>query len=428
MPKRFSDIQGKLTYLLGRHESLDKALTDAQHNDGDIAHLGVQVGEIVGGCRECLDYCAKDLIDALAPGYLEANSKERVYFPFSRKTLIENKGAFRAIRNSAPAAHDAFLALIGRIEDRAPMDGVGPHYGYGLLKDVNELVNAKKHDSISKTTSVPEAKTLIEHPSGAKMTVAVYDLSDGKSKLLPPPGVLIQKEASRRFIKEFFIDDHEASSLCRSTIKATSVAITEIYESVLGIYDGEVDPYELRKDTEVRLGDRALKNFSPILYRPIVIGVFLRDKEHFHINYEFDGDVNGSPVHHLAVGRFMLEAFRSRVAAKSAEKFRQFIKENWRKVKDQTPTTRSVFEIVIDLPDVHSLELGNGKSYEFDRIVFGIQYKFRTSSAIKQVSYLPEDLSPWMDVIKNLFDSSKPSRITLGNCAEERLQIQCTPK
>lgn len=428
MPQRLSDIQGKLAYLLGRHEGLDKALTDAQHNDGDVSHLGIQVGEIVGGCRECLDYCAKDVIDALAPGYLNANPKERIYFPFSRKALNENKAAFRAIKISFPSAYDALLALIGRIEDRAPMDGVGPHYGYGLLKDVNDLVNDKKHDRISRAIAVPDAKTLVEHPSGFKATVAVYDLSDGKSKLLPPPGVLVQKEASQRSVKEFFVGEHEARALCRNTIKATATSITEIYEGVLGISDAEVDPWELRKDIEVRLGDRALKRFSPILYRPIVVGVYLQDKQHFHLNYEFDGDVKATPEHLLAAGRLLLEVFRTRVAAISADKFRNVIKENWRKVKDQEPTTISVFESVIDLPDVHNLDLADGSSYEFDRIIFGIQYKFRTASSTKQISYLPDDLTQWMSVIKNLFDSSKPSRVLVGNCVDGRLQIQCVPK
>lgn len=428
MPQRLSDIQGKLAYLLGRHESLDKALTDAQHNNGDIAHLGIQVGEIVGGCRECLDYCVKDVIDVLAPGYLSANTKERVYFPFSRKALNESRTAFHAIRNSAPSAYDALLTLVGKIEDRAAMDGVGPHYGYGLLKDINELVNDKKHDRISRATSVPDAKTLVEHPSGFKTTVAMYDLSDGKSKLLPPPGMLIQQEASQRLVKEFFVGEHEARALCRSAIKATAVAITAVYESVLGLPDGEVDPWELRKEIEVRLGEKALKRFSPILYRPILIGANLREKKQFHVKYEFDGDVKESSDQFVAVGRFLLEIFRSRVAAMTADKFRRFIRDNWRKVADQTPTTISVFEIVIDLPDVHCLELADGTYFEFDRIIFGIQYKFRTTSSIKQVSYLPDDLSQWMEVIKNLFDSSKPSKVLIGNCVNDRLQIQCSIK
>lgn len=423
MPNRLSDIQDKLAYLLMRHEELSKKLTEAQHSDAEIEYLGIQVGEIVGGCRECLDYCMKDIADSLMPGYLDGRNKEKIYFPFSRKAVSDGKGFFRALEQSNPNTYRSLLDLIGQIEDGAEMDGIGPFYGYGLLRDINNLVNDKKHDKITRTISVPKAKTLVEHPSGARMTFSMYDLSSGKSESMPPIPVIIQKEATQCFIKDFFVGEHEADALCGSAIKAVSTIITGFYEELLSLEDGEVNPWELRKELEVRLGDRALRTFSPILSRPIGIGLYLKEKRQIHIDYHFDGEIKNTPMHLVPAGRFLLEIYRRRFAAINEGKFRQFIKENWRSVADQTPTTKSYYELVINLPDVHEIELENGDIHKFDRIVFGIQYKFRTKSQTTQESFLSKDDGNWLTSLRNMFDASVPIRISLKGGAGRLFQI-----
>ena len=60
---RSHDIKTKLAYTLTKYKEVQAEINIAEDQDTDVPFLGQKAGEIISGCRECLDYCAKDIAD-----------------------------------------------------------------------------------------------------------------------------------------------------------------------------------------------------------------------------------------------------------------------------------------------------------------------------------------------------------------------------
>ena len=105
---RSDDIKAKLTYTLTKYKELQTEISVAEDNDDDVRFLGQKAGEIISGCRECLDYCAKDFADSyILP--LSNNSKLkskykqgklRAYFPFYIGQLENKNSLFYELLNT----------------------------------------------------------------------------------------------------------------------------------------------------------------------------------------------------------------------------------------------------------------------------------------------------------------------------------------
>lgn len=331
MTERLNDIREKLDFILEKHEQLITELKKATTQDIDIKNLGIKVGEILGGCRECLDYCIKDIAHQLTPGYIENNPSERFYFPLSSSQIKRNKGIFKEIEKKKPEEHKALIEIARKIEYGAPLDGLGFHYNYSIIKIANELVNDKKHNKITETRHLENAKTLVEFSSGVQVKFSAYRIKDDGYKIIPGAPVATNQSASKRLVKEFFIGDHEVDRICESTIKATAAAIFEAYESVIKIEDPEVNPWELRKSEEDRLGDQALKRLSPISYTPIAITLCNDSGPVIITKYNSKGETVETPERLYSTSKLFLELFNRHTATDVDKFFREHIKENWKK-------------------------------------------------------------------------------------------------
>lgn len=378
MTKRLADIREKLDFILEKYESLDSELKEATTKGADIKNLGIKVGEILGGCRECLDYCVNDIVETLLPSYSIKKPKERFYFPFSTRRLTGNSGVFKEIQKQEKEKFESLLGIIKKIETGATLDGLGIHYNYSLIKLVNDLVNKKKHNKITETKHMEEAKTLVEFPSGIKAKLSAYTINDDGYKIIPSAPILTDKSASKRLIREYFIGDHEVDRICECSIKATAHIISEAYESILEIDDPEVNPWELRKTKDDRLADRSLKKRLPIAYSPIVTGLYDNETSIITVRNTFDGKHLETPKENHGISNFLRELFYRSLAPSVDAKFRNHIRENWREVADQEEETVSVFESHIESKEHIKVILENNKEYKFNKIVFGIQFKFNT--------------------------------------------------
>ena len=95
---RSADIRDKLAYTLLKFHELSNVVRAAQKSEGEVPYIAQKVGDILSGCRECFDYCAKDIADRfiatssnqkLAIRYVAG--KEKAYFPFFSDQLKSGK-------------------------------------------------------------------------------------------------------------------------------------------------------------------------------------------------------------------------------------------------------------------------------------------------------------------------------------------------
>lgn len=399
MSARFDDIRQKLSYMLRQYELLEMEIRAAEKDDQELEHLGIRVGEIIGGCRECLDYCLKDLLSEVVE--LSGGALKNAYFPFSLDAINRDTRVFPSIRKIRPDLYKFLVDLADKIDNSAEMEGLGFFYGYGFLRQLNNLVNEKKHDKVTRSAVHKNAKTLIEHPSGASVSMEIFDLTDGVKKIIPAIPVLTNTDSIQKPISTLMVGDFKADEVCRLAIKSVSQVVTSIYEGFFNIEDPEVDPWELRKSFELRLGEKVLKSASPLRIRPVRLALFREGECVFALDCDESGKFITSDVCHSLVVSFLLEIYRSRVMAHVMSEFRGKIKKE--------PTHYSAKEVMgtplisaIRFPVVHSLETENGEAFGFDEIRFE-QFGWVRQEGIVIVPRTIEPRQLWHETLRALF-------------------------
>lgn len=100
---RYEDIREKLGFAFLKLRVLNDELHKARIEETSVEFIGQKVGEILSACRECFDYCARDICEAFV-----ANVPSQVYFPFTMESLarspsvgikLVNPGAYQQLEN-----------------------------------------------------------------------------------------------------------------------------------------------------------------------------------------------------------------------------------------------------------------------------------------------------------------------------------------
>jgi hypothetical protein len=172
---RKKDICEKLDYADQRFNELCEKIFEGGMNLTEVKFISVMAGDVLSGSREVFDYCANDIVDVhISPnesGIAAAltNSKLRCYYHFYKTQLTKGNNVFSTLKKFNKPLHSYLFSIAASIETNKPRPGT--LMNYGLLRDMADMVNQKKHD-----------KLLAVEPSGGE---TVYSQSRSVQLMIP---------------------------------------------------------------------------------------------------------------------------------------------------------------------------------------------------------------------------------------------------
>jgi hypothetical protein len=388
---RSVDIRDKLAYTLVKYQELSDDVRAAQKSEGEVPYVAQKVGDILSGCRECFDYCAKDIADRfiatscnqkLASRYVAG--KEKAYFPFFSDQLKNGK-LFFELSTSCPQLYTALVDLAAKIEKNQVIPNTVS--SYGIAAEISELVNAKKHDKITSTRIKSNAATRIVFPSGADLTVSPMfpwtgDVPDFAVEIEAQP-MVESSGVQVTYVREFKMVDNnwEVTRYCRQAIHATSSILTEIYNKHFGTAIDYFDPWETTKPKNVKKAEAVIKAISPIASHLLVVALLLDEKEAFKAEISVEGVPAVTGLDDVSIANLFVMAFERFIQHRHLLELMRLIHEDPDSV-DHNDLSPSYSEITIPLPVRKAVVINGGRVVSFNKILLGIGTKFRCEEKI----------------------------------------------
>lgn len=388
MATRGPDIVEKLGYAQLRLRELQKEVWETQATDDRIPYVGQRVGEILSACRECFDYAIRDIVESLVPSY-----KKRFYFPFSIESL--ERDPFKTLETAAPAVFAFMLDAAKKIEHNTPWPST--IFGHSILREVNELVNAKKHDRITVVRRRDNSATKVDFLGGSSTLVSPVfrfngAIPDFGEDLDAEPMVGNQPEVKVSYVYEYRLSENnwEIFRYCNHAIELTWRLLESLY-SVAGLNQNisTFNPHETLKPPEQKEFEALLVRSQHIVTRLMNVGFLLQDGSGRLLELEFDGTLRSSGnlddeyLCSLFTDIFDVFGWSSVVRPK----LEPVIRENLAKIEASGFSPRYC-EIRIEQHGL--LSLPSGDQLEFDTLVWGLGTKFRQaepqSSLVQLVS------------------------------------------
>lgn len=399
---RAQDIKEKLAYTLTKYKEIQAEISIAEERDTDVSFLGQKAGEIISGCRECMDYCAKDIADTYIVA-LSANStliskynqgKLRAYFPFYINQLHNRNGLFYELRNTNSGIYSYLLDLAKRIRNDQLIPGT--MIGYKVLLEINEMVNQKKHDKITTVHQKENSQTRVQFPGGGAVTVSPLFKINGDrpdfTQNVPPMEIVGSPGTNIKYVKEFRFDfnDWQLGRFCMHAIQGTNRLTNDIYSKFFQIQPGEFDPWENIKPEEQRKAEAALKSISPIAIRPMRVVLFFKGNEVINTQLSFGGDPVSKDRIDITIANLFLIAFEKSFYMNVQSQMNDFILNNWNKI-DTNDNTPRYFEVSRPLDSSKKIFINDDKCIEFDRIFFSIGSKFNFNKNINKFQNIEQN-------------------------------------
>lgn len=391
MMKRSKDIRDKLAYTLVKYQELSDEVRVAQKNEGEVPYIAQKVGDILSGCRECFDYCAKDIADRfiatssnqkLAIRYVAGKGK--AYFPFFPDQMKAGK-LFFELSNSCPELYIHLVDLAAKIESKLVIPNTVTTYG--IAAELNELVNAKKHDKITSTRIKSNAATHIVFPGGSEMMVSPmfpwtgntpdFAADIGAQPMIGGDGVEIA------YVREFKLVDNnwEVTRYCLHAIRATSSILAEIYHNHFMIPIDHFDPWETTKPEKVRKAEAVVKAISPIASHAVRVVLSLDGKEIFNTEVSFAGVPNAVGHDDISIANLFVFAFERFYQQRHLSELIRFIHETPDSIACEDLSPR-YSELTIPLPVKKDIAINDNRTLSFDEVLFGVGTKFRCDEKV----------------------------------------------
>ncbi len=374
MANRSNDIVEKLAYAQLRLVALQRELADVQASEGSISFIGQKVGEILGACRECFDYAAKDLVDAFF-----TKKPKQIYFPFSQESLVG--GALSQLSEAAPGVYEFLIDVADRIKKKSAWPGT--IFGYAQVSDVNDLVNSKKHDRITVAQRRENAATRVQFPSGATVLCSPVYSFDGA---IPNFGegrdaesmVGSHPDVSVTYVSEYRLAENnwEIARYCNHSIEVCWRLLDELYRvACLQNEAATFSPHETLKPADQRVFEELLARAEHIVTRLIRVGFLQRGSTVRMIEMEFDGRLNSSDKDDLYLGSLFIDIFNSFGWESIVRpKLEPVIFQHLANVEAAGFGPRYC-EVAIE--QSATLELPSGTKLEFDSLIWGLGTKFQ---------------------------------------------------
>jgi len=388
MATRAPDIVEKLGYAQLRLHELQKEVREAQATDKRIPYVGQRVGEILGACRECFDYAIRDIVESIVPGF-----KERFYFPFSVESL--KREPFVTLETAAPDVFAFMSDGAKKIEHNTPWPGT--IFGHSILREVNELVNAKKHDRITVASRHDNSATKVDFPGRSSILVSPvfrFDeaVPDFGEDVDAEPMLGNQPEVKVSYVYEYRLSENnwEISRYCHHAIELTWRLLESLY-SVAGLSRNisTFSPHETLKSPEQKEFEALLVRSQHIVTRLINIGFHLQGVSVKLIELEFDGTLksSGNPDDEYLSTLFTDVFDMYGWPSVARPKIEPVIRENLVRI-EASGFGPQYCEIKIEKDRL--LSLPSGAQLKFDTMVWGLGTKFRQaepqSSSVQPIS------------------------------------------
>ncbi|WP_146208053.1 hypothetical protein [Azospirillum sp. TSH64] len=390
--KRANDIKQKLAFSLIKYKSLCDEMSRSQRHNKDLAFVGQKVGDILSGCRECFDYCAKDLADSfLVQGSDKklviqyASGKAKAYFPFFETQLL--KGAlFYELIFVAPELYAHLLGLAKKIAAKEVI--AGTVIGYDLCEMLNDIVNCKKHDQITVAKVRINSATHVTFPDGGEIIVSPMfpftDRPDFSADVDAQP--MVGSEGVKiKYAYEYRISHNnwEVGRFCLYSIQAVSLIISEIYQKFFEISYDYIDPWETIKPENVKKGEHILRLLSPIVSRPLRIVLLLDDMESANIEMTFEGLIDADDLISVSLAKIFMIIFENHFNYYVFSELTKYVMENWEKF-DPNDRVPKYFEMEKSFYQEKNITIDDLEQIKFNKILFGIGIKFCCNESIPQ--------------------------------------------
>lgn len=383
---RANAIKEKLAYAFTRWSELSTQISDFHKSGNDIAFLGTKVGEILSACRECLDYCAKDLVDLSAPTYTG-----RAYFPLSADSLLQKPWSILKTQDAATFA--LLEALVMRIEGNAAYPGT--MFKLGVLAENNKLVNGKKHDTLTATRTRPNSATLVTHAEGAVIEISpIFDTFDPDwgAEIDASQWETLDPSVAIDYVPDFRLgaNNWEVRRFCDHVIGTTWRALAEIYTAKFGERHSSFDPREILLSPAELEQKRLFERAGPIVSRLVLVGFRRGGATIAHFAFDFEGGPREDQPHDAKIESEMVAVFNTYAwPVLAARRFAEFLTAERLARLEAEGFTPRYCELPVPLSGEKSLKLSDATEIRFDQITFGIGTQFRYAGP-----YVPPHFSP----------------------------------
>lgn len=375
MNNRTDDIRDKLAYAQTRLFSLKQELGSVIATEDQVGFVGQKVGEIIGACRECFDYAVRDISDAFLCG-----KGRNTYFPFSEKVL--KSGRLLGLFQSNRAVYDYFAGLIEAIDRGYAYENT--IFRFRIIREINNLVNDKKHDRITVAKRRSNSATQVTFPGGAQIKMSPIYRFDGEAPdfsedLDAEPMIGSHPEIEISYVSEYRLAENnwEISRYCDHAIGVTWRVLDDLYRTAnIPRTVTTFNPLESLKSAEQIAYEGFLKRAEHIATKLIVVGFYLAEKEVRQIRFvakdEEEYSKDGSFLRDL-----LQEVFRFYVLPNEVNpKIGKLLCENWQKV-EQSNFNGRYMELHIEREQSMGLKLPSDSEIIFDKMVWGLGTDFK---------------------------------------------------
>jgi hypothetical protein len=167
---RKSGIQEKLDYAEAQHNELLSALFGSYETDQLPKFVSVRVEGILSNTRECFDHLARDIVEGhVLPGASAKFTSDfhdgsfKTYFPFYPGQLKQKPWA--QLKTANRELFDALSGFVDAIEGGKKLGRTS--HAVKDFRTVQEMVNAKKHSSVTAYEPIPGAAVFHKGPAGS---------------------------------------------------------------------------------------------------------------------------------------------------------------------------------------------------------------------------------------------------------------------
>lgn len=376
MTQRSDAIREKLGYAFTRWTELKQQIYGFHQTGNDVAFLGAKVGDILGSCLECFDYCAKDIVEASVSGHTNHS-----HFPFSPQSL--NNKPWSLLKQQNPASFGLLDSLVARIDSNAKFPGTA--FSLGLLRENHRLVNDKKHNIINETRKRPNSTTLLTFSDGTVVEVSpIFDTfePDWGADVDASTWTATHPDMKVEYVADFRLsaNNWEVRRFCDRVIGATWRAIGEIYAAQFGETQESFDPRVITLPQEEKTRRAAIDNASPICFGLMDVRLLKDGDLVFHLGMDFHGEPRDGESYDPKLAKEMRDVFRSYLwPALAMRKFLAMLtSERLGKFESEGMPPRYE-NLGMDLSSDKLLVLSNGQEVKFNQMVFGIGTLFRHS-------------------------------------------------
>lgn len=377
--KRKKDIQQKLAYALTSSKAFGEEVTKGLIAGTQPLFLGDKLASILAACRECFDYAAKDIAEALTD-----KPSGNVYFPFSTESLGRKPWVSTQHVNSRLVRR--LRRLIKRIERDAAI--AGTHTGHSILPEINSIVNDKKHNVITVANARENSRTLVQVPGGPTVIMSpMMEMRGGqldRAHNLPAPEVIVTNEIMKtQSVPDFRLafNNVEVTAFARESIEATWRVLGGLYKACFGLEEGFFNPHEAIKSDEQKALDSARRSLAPMIYRPLAASALRSGEKVLEVRMSPNGEPESKDPELRAVALALRDLFTA------------YVWPNFGKAKTDAELQASMPAMALSSKDKYwlelSFELEGGASLPiqerdplvFDKIVYGIGLHVRSTLA-----------------------------------------------